>query len=217
MYNPETAPILFHDALDSIQVALEDPSTGTQTIFQSGFKSLIEVLAYEMEHERAWARSETGSNTVSAIVSHPIWIPARKIIASLPPGKDTAVAHKCLRTLDRIRQKLRPRAAAGIDLVSQEEGSPGGKEPKEGKNGRQTTAPHIAIDMEPKYDDDRPIHAVASSQVAIDTGPKEDRDPDEREGQSGYEERLDTIMVSTPAALPTHAVHSTTSLPPRDL
>jgi len=208
MYDPDTAPILFNDALDSMQLALEDPSVDTQVIFQRGFKSFIKIIAYELEHERAWARSETGSATLCTILSHPIWIPARKAIAALPPGDHALAANKCLRTLDRIRQKLLPGTVPASTLPP---GSAGEKQPQFGEDDRLSSSPHLTIDMETKRDDDGTVPATTSPHAGVDAGPQEGQDTGKTEDQTVSKE-APTTMPSTPSSR-SSSVHSTVSSP----
>ena len=212
MPDPDTAPILFNDALDTIQIALEDPLIDTQVIFQRGFKSFIKVLAYELEHERVWARSERGSATLRTIVSHPIWIPARKVIAALPPGAHALAADKCLRTLDRIRQKRLPGTVPAPTLL---EGVAGGKELPEREDDWLTSPPHLAIDMETKYEDDGTVPATTSPHALIESGPQEGQDTGETEDQT-VSQKTPTTVASTPSSR-SESAHLTTISPPLEV
>jgi len=226
-------PVLFNDTLGSMQIALENPSTDTQTVFQRGFKIFIQGLAYEVDHPSSWSRSDEGSVLLSAILWHPIWVPAREIVADLPPGEEgTTAAQKCMRTLDRIRQKFPP-ALAPMEpddpLLDQ---LPTQEEP-----GQPATPPprHIAIDVVPDQGDERSPSLVAPLHTSV---PHEDESEDKAEedekedkvdehktdehkdaSETGHptypkEESLSTsTSTSTPFALPTPPVDSPISPP----
>jgi len=210
----QTAPIednitsvLFNDTLGSMQIALANPSTDTQMVFQRGFKIFIKGIAYEVDHPSSWSRSEGGSTILSTIVLHPIWGPARETIATLPPGAEhTTAAQKCMQTLDRIRQKFPPFPAtiAPDNLPLQEEPS-------------RLSSSHISIDVAPDHYDERTAHVVASPHAGVDTGPEEDKDA----GQIGppifSKDQFLTTVTSTPLALPTPPVESATSPLPTEI
>ena len=204
--DPDTAPILFHDALESIQISLEDPTTDIETMFQRGFKSFVKVLAYEMEYNREWTTSETGSAILFSIVRHPIWELAGRRIATLPLEGHTTAAQKCLRTLDRIRQKLQTSSPNGGSADEAQFSSPS----RSPEDLRPTSSPDIRIDVQPTHEGDLTAAVVDYSQPEEDedtTGVGDQMDSDK--------EQLATTVTSTPVALSTPP----TILPPstRDL
>ena len=152
-----------------MQIAFKNPATNTQVVFQRGFKIFIQGLAYEVDHPSSWSRSEGGSALLSSILWHPIWVPAREIIATLPPGEHTTAAQKCKRTLDRIRQKIPP-GPAPIDP-----GDPC----------------HIAIDVVHKHDDERPAPYVASLHASAHTQLDEDENEDGADEDETDEDEAD--------------------------
>ena len=208
----DTAPSLFNDSLASMQTALENPVTDTRMVFQRGFKTFIKGLAYEVDHPSSWSRTERGSATLSAIALHPIWVPAREVIAALPPGEHTATAQKCMRTLDRIQRKFPSRPAP------MESGDPLPKQlAPEGEDAQPTaqSPSHIAIDIEPKNDEEyAPTPAASLWQVSVDAVPDDDEHKGGTEDQITFKEHPATTAISTPFSLPTPPVDSPTSPPP---
>jgi len=176
-----TAPMLFRDTLDSMEIFLEDPTTDAQTMFQRGFNSFVEILGNNVEHERAWATSETGSAIVSSIVLHPMWASARKRIGALPPGEYTTTAQKCLKMLDRMRDNIPPSPAP----IESEE------------LDQQTSSPltHTAIDIGPQHGDDHRDPPLALHRADIYTGTGEDETDGGREGRATLKEQF---LVSSP-------------------
>ena len=206
--------MLFNDALGSMQIALEHPSIDICTVFQQGFKTFITMLADEVEHERAWARSDGGSVTLSAIVFHPIWATAGRIVANLPPGEYATAAQKCMKTLDRIRASVPP--TSGPVLVEKSELSVDLEElASVGGERGEPTAPsssHIVVDIEPKDDVEHQVSDEAS--LKVETGPDEDKNTSAAGPRTPpAEEPLATVTL-IPFALPTPPVESATS-PPR--
>jgi len=216
MDDAAVGPILFNDVLDSMQIALENSSTDTHTIFQRGFKSFVKFLAYEMEKERAWEQITTASAVLRSIVLHPIWGPAREIIANLPAGEpQTTAAQKCMRTLDRIRRDFPPAPAQ-----MEPDDPPREQLASQGEPGRPTTPPpsHIAIDVVSDGGDEGTVPDIASPHAGVDTEFDEDEnDEDEADGETGPRtfpmgEPLMTT-TSAPLTLPAPPVESPTSPP----
>jgi len=155
-------PILFNDALSSMQTALENPSTNTQIMFNRGFKVFIKGLAYEMDYPTSWTKTATGSATLSTIISHSIWTLVREIIATLPSGEHTIAAQKCLMTLDRIHRKMPPCPAPTLASFFAKPGAVATEiSPSSREDLPPTTSPHITIDVEPRDDEDHGRSPIA--------------------------------------------------------
>ena len=215
MKRPHIGPILFNDALDTMKIAFENPSTDTQAIFQRGFKSFIKALAYEVDQEREWTRPTTRSVTLSLIVSHSIWTPALEIIVALPPGEHATAAQKSMKTLERIRQKIPLQSLTPPMEPSTPPDEAVDSDPSsERDDGVFATSPHISIDIEPKHDDDHGTTAIpgTSSHPAGDTGPEEDKDTGGADDQITLDEQPATTIPS-PFAPPTPPIDSPASLP----
>ena len=199
MHDPNTAPTLFNDALGSMQVALEDPSTDVQSAFQHRFNLFITTLAYEVDHERTWARSERGSVTLSTIISHPVWAAAGRAIVGLPPGEHTTKAQKCMGTLDRIREHVSPeRIPVEVSELSHEALASQGE--------------HITIDVGPlKHDVDQAVSDEAL--LEVDTRADEDKEASAPGPQTFPKDGLLISTTSTLFVLPTPPTDSPTSPP----
>ena len=208
MKRPDIGPFLFNDALNSMKIALENPSTDLQAVFRRGFKTFIKGLAHEVEREQGWAQRTANSETLSLIVSHPIWVPARDIIAALPPGEHATVAQKCMRTLNRIRQKIPPRTPTPMIEASKAIAPDGSVDadalPEREHDPSTTRLHHIAIDIELKQDAERGATSfpAASPHVAGDTGP-EDEGAGGTEDQMISDEKVPVTIISSPLVFPT--------------
>ena len=216
----DIGPILFSDALSSMKIALENSSTDTQVVFRCGFKTFIKALTYEANQEREWTRATTRSVSFSLIISHPIWVQAQEIITALPPGEHTTAAQKCMRTLDRIRQKVPrrfpiPPTILAIPLAPDESVAAGVLPARE--DGLSTTShpSYVAIDFEPKQDDENGSTSVPAAfpHVAGGTGLKEDEDAGGTEGQVTPDEQQPVTIIPSPFALPTPPIDA--PMPPQ--
>jgi len=104
MASPNHLP--FTDALDTVKNVLDSPMPKKEYLLQTGFKSFVDVFAYQAECDHDWVRSPHGSATVSAIATHEVWDQIRRVVERLPPNPDVVGAQDCIRTLDRVKRKV---------------------------------------------------------------------------------------------------------------